>query len=154
MDTHAPHESKTVNIFKWMAFGCLAVLLLCVSIFLYWLYQPTDVLEIHNAPFPTRSIRPNAEPDGVIILTVDYCKKINAKGTLRMSFVSNSREIFLPIADEKQPPGCHNTQLPILLPKDIVPDTYRIKFHVIYNVNPIRNNVPIDFESKPFEVVP
>lgn len=133
----------------YIAMGLLAV---AVGIFLYWTYQPDDVLEVRNAPVPIRTIREHPAADGVVILKVDYCKKVSATGRVRISFVSKSREVFLPVGEDKQPPVCMLTEYPVLIPHEILGDTYKIKFRITYQINPIKTHIE-EFESKEFEVV-
>lgn len=132
----------------------LAVLLVvAISTVLVWIYQPTSVLAVYNTPFPVRTLHTNTTPDGVVILTLDYCKKIAVDGTLRLSFVSATREVFLPITSDKGPVGCvHDIEFPIIVPKDLIPDTYHVHFRSTYRINPFRT-VTEQFDSKNFKVV-
>lgn len=137
-----------------LAYLALGIVAACVAVFTYWGLQPTNVLEIKNSPFPTRSVRTNAEPDGVIILTIDYCKNTTKRGEVRTSFVSTTREIFLPIATEQYDKGCRKEEVPVLIPKDLPTDNYRLKFTARYDINPLKEDVPIIFESQEFHVNP
>lgn len=147
---HVPSTVKTAN--KVLAVGLL-IATLGLGLILYWSLQNTKVLDIHNAPFPARTIREHPTPDGVVILSVDYCKTRNIDGEVRESFVSSSREVFVPVAPEKGPKGCQKTEVPVIIPVNLPPDTYKIKFHVTYNLNPLKKNVTQDFESTQFTVV-
>ena len=139
---------------RWAVYALLTTMVIMGALTFYWLLQPRNPLEVRNAPFPIRTIRPEAHPDGVVILKVDYCKKTNAVGRVRTSFVSPTREVFLPIAEDKQSATCQVAEIPVLIPKSIPPDTYVIKFRVTYDINPLVRNVVSEFESKPFEVKP
>jgi hypothetical protein len=88
-------------------------------------------------------------------MTVNLCKNTDAVGKVRTSFVSQSREIFLPVSDEKLPKGCLNNQeVPVLIPKDLPPDTYKVTFRVTYDLNPVKKSVVNEFESRSFVVDP
>lgn len=147
-----PHQSKTNKFISWVVVGALVVIGISIAIFLKWSFASDNVLVVNNSPFPVRSVRPHAESNGVIILNVDYCKNVNIKGQVRTSFVSSSREVFLPVSDENQATGCHQTEVPILIPKDLPPDTYKIKFRATYDLNPLKKNVVSEFESQQFRV--
>ncbi len=138
-------------------YAAMTLLTLGVGLFVYWSVAGNDVLEIHNAPVPVRSIREHPQADGVIILKIDYCKKMNATGRVRTSFVSPSREVFLPVSEDKQPAQCNAGQkdpieLPILIPKDLPAGIYRIHFRAVYQVNPLKEVIE-EFDSKEFEIV-
>lgn len=143
---------KKSKIINRLLIGALTLAFIGVGVILYWLNQPTDVLEIKNAPFPVRTIRETAHRDGVVILKIDYCKKIKATGRVRTSYVSKTREVLLPISEDKQEPACREVELPVLVPRDLQPDEYRIHFRVIYDINPLKRAEPIEFESQPFKV--
>lgn len=140
------------KVLSKIAYVALALSAIAVGILIYWASANTKVLDIHNAPFPVRTIREHPTAGGVIILKVDYCKTRDINGSLRMSFVSPSREIFLPVTTERGPKGCNKTEVPILVPKEIPADTYRIKFRVTYNINPLKGNIVQEFESQPVVV--
>lgn len=123
-----------------------AIILGAGGVLTYWAYQSKDVLKVNNEPFPVR------KTGEVIVLNVDYCKNLKVKGDLRMSFLSATSESFLPIAKEDGPKGCRQVDFPILLPKDLPPDTYRVKFRVVYEINPIKKGVVSEFQSQEFSV--
>lgn len=136
-----------------VVFLALAIIASSIGVFAYWAVQANEPLEITNSPFPVRIIRQDSAPDGVLILTVDYCKTSDLSGRIRTSFVSSSRETFLPISEEHLPKGCNrNVEVPVIIPKDLAPDTYRIKFRTTYNINPIKSSVVREFESRPFTI--
>lgn len=143
-------KSKIVNWVSLIALGIVGIILALLA---YWSLQKTEVLQINNAPFPVRTIREHPTAAGVVILNTDYCKKLDVTGRLRISFVSSSREVFLPITDERQEKGCYKSEVPVLIPKDIQPDKYHIHFRVVYSINPLRNQVIEEFDSQEFEVV-
>lgn len=142
------HERQIHKIF-YLLLGVIGAGLVVLG---YWALQNEKTLEIRNSPFPVRTIRSEASPAGVVILNVDYCKHTDIKGRLRMSFVSQSREIFLPVTEETNTEGCHVNEVPIILPKDIPADTYKVKFVVTYKLNPLKSNIPVEFESQTFKV--
>lgn len=147
------HPPKSTRIANWIIALALVVVAISIGVFLKWSFASEKILEIYNSPFPARVVNdPSGNTGGIVFLKSDYCKSSNMKGTLRISYVSQSREIFLPISPEQLPKGCDTRDVPILIPKDLVPDTYKIKFRSTYNINPLKQGIVTDFESQPFEV--
>lgn len=145
---HPSTASKVGNYFLYVALGVVGV---AVAIVLLWLFAPNDVLKVNNSPVPVRTIREHPTADGVIILKVDFCKNTDAVGRVRTSFTSPSREIFLPVGEDKQAAGCEVREVPILIPHEIPGGKYKVKFRIDYEVNPIKT-VTEEFESLEFEV--
>lgn len=154
IDPNPEHQTKTTRAINWFVLAALVVIAIGIGIFLKWSFQDEKILEVKNSPFPVRTIRDHPTSGGVIILNTDYCKYQEIEGNLRVSYVSDTREVFLPIAKERGPVGCQKVEVPILIPSDIPPDTYRIKFRVTYDLNPIKKNVEVNFESQPVQVDP
>ncbi len=148
------HQTKTAkNINKFFVLA-LVIIAICLGVILKWSIEGNEPLVIKNSPFPTRSVRANAEANGVIILTIDYCKNTEVQGEVRTSFVSETREIFAPLAKERYEPGCRKQEVPILIPKDLPADDYKLKFIARYDINPLKKQVPVTFESQTFHVNP
>jgi hypothetical protein len=153
MDTtpHPNFKERFAHIVVWviLAVACLVILRLVT-----WGTAPTDVIEVKNAPVPVRTIRPVAQADGVVFLDVDFCKKTDAVGRLRMSFVNErrSREVFTPVAEERQKAACERRELAIAIPHDISTDTYHVHFRIEYQLNPLKRVVE-EFDSKDFKVI-
>ncbi len=142
------------KVFNWIAAGALLIIMVGIGRILTWSLASANVLEINNSPFPVRTIREHPSADGVVILQVNFCKNIDIEGNLRISFVSESREVFLPLSVERSAKECRETEVPVLLPKGLPPDIYKVKFRVTYNINPIKKGIVEEFESQKFEVVP
>lgn len=145
---------KRISRVMYVAMGIIAI---AVIVFAYWSLQPRQVLEVRNNPFPVRTIREHPTADGVVILKVDVCKHQDVVGRTRTSFVSPSREVFLPVAEEKLPVGClkdakgNPAEVPVLIPHDLPGGEYKVKFSVRYQINPIKS-VTEEFETKSFIV--
>lgn len=148
------HQTKTSRIINWFLVIALAIVAVGIGIILKWSFANENVLTIKNSPFPVRTVREHPEANGVVILNVDYCKNIGVNGRIRTSFVSETREVFLPLADENIPKGCQTREIPVLIPKDLLPDTYKIKFRATYDVNPLKKAIVSEFETKEFRVDP
>lgn len=153
MSDDYPKSKRALAYFAYFALGVISVILLVLG---FWTFGARDVLEINNAPVPVRTILPNATADGIIVLRVDYCKKVKATGKVRTSFVSKTREIFLPANIDTQAPECYigdkAREIPIFIPHEIEPGEYKIHFRVAYQVNPLKSVIE-EFDSKPFVVV-
>lgn len=144
--------SKVSRLTNYVVVGALILTALSLGILFKWATASEEVLQIKNAPFPVRTIREHTTPNGVVIMNVNFCKTSDVKGTVRTSFISSSREIFLPVRPEPGPKQCLETEVPVVIPKDIPADTYKIKFRVTYDLNPLKKNVINEFESKEFVV--
>lgn len=151
-DTHPTRATKVINKFVLLA---LVVIAVSLGIFLKWSFASTNVLEVKNSPFPARVVAdPTGETGGIVFLHAEYCKHAGVEGVNRISYVSKNREVFLPIAPERLEEGCEARDVPVVIPKDLPKDTYQIKFRVEYDINPVKQDVVVNFESQPFEVGP
>jgi len=139
-------STKRINRFVVLA---LMIIAIGLGIMFYWATRSEQPITLNQDPFPTRTIRDHPTAGGVVYLTADYCKHTSAEGDLRISFVSESRETFLPLTKERSDMGCHKTELVVLIPENIEPDTYRIKLALTYDINPLKQNVTQQFHSKP-----
>ncbi len=147
------HPSKSSKWFNRIILAALVVVAIGLGIIFHWSFANDEVLVIKNSPFPARVVAdPTGATGGVVFLTADYCKDSSLEGKIRISYVSASREVFLPLAPEKLEKGCNKAEVPVVIPKDLAVDTYKIKFHAIYDINPLKQNVMVDFESQPFKV--
>lgn len=153
METNEQSESLTpkqraVNIATFISLGIITAGL---GIFLYWLFQSEKVIQVNNEPFPV-SIIDDHVSQKVVVLKVDFCKYQNVEGDLRVSFLNDNHEEFLPITRERSEKGCRVSDLPILVPETIKPGKYRIKFTVRYDVNPLKRDIPNEFVSQEFTI--
>lgn len=153
-DTEPIKPSGRSKFLVKLAIGAMVFATLGVALMLYWSFQSNDVMNVNKIPIPTRTIRDHPTAGGVVILTIDYCKKQNATGTARTSFVSSSREVFLPIHQERTPVGCGEIEYPVLIPKDIVPDVYTIKIRTVHDINPLKRGIVREFQSMPVHIDP
>lgn len=143
-------QTKVNRRGAWVAGIALVITALLVIRLLTWSLAREDILVVNNSPFPTRTF--TSQSDNFVILETDYCKTASINGNTRMSFVSSTREIFLPVVPERLEAGCNKTTVPIPIPKDLPPDTYKIVFRVTYDINPIKENIVSQFESRTFMV--
>lgn len=151
----AAHEQSTRNkLANWFIFGALIVIALSLGVILKWGLQSENILTVKNSPFPVRTIRQHAEQGGVVILSVDLCKNTNDVGRVRTSFISSSREVLLPVSEERLGKGCLAQEIPVVVPKDLPADTYKIKFTVTYDINPLKKGIVNSFESREFPIDP
>jgi hypothetical protein len=148
---HPTHTTKVLN--KVFAVALLAIAA-GLGLILMWSLDNKQVLTANSTPFPIRTIRDHPTAGGVVFVNVDYCKTKSIDGELRVSFVSPSREVFLPLTRERSEAGCRVTELPILIPKDIPADQYKIKFRLTYDKNPLKQDETSTFETQPVTVDP
>jgi hypothetical protein len=142
--------TRKINLF---ILGALVIIAIGLGIILNWAFASEDVLELKKDPIPSRVLGDESNNTlGVVFLDLDYCKKSSAEGQIRTSFVSETREVFLPMNQERAQKGCNKAELPVLIPKDLAPDTYRVRLRSIYNINPLKQGIVEEFYSKPFTI--
>ncbi len=147
---HPTTTTKTLNKFFAVA---LVVVAIALGVFLKWSFESSAPLVVNNSPFPARvESDPTGKTGGTIYLTVDFCKNTDKHGQVRWSYLSASREQFVPIVEEKFPKGCDKREIPVVIPTNLSQDTYIVKFRVTYDLNPIKKNVPVEFESQPVNI--
>jgi hypothetical protein len=135
-----------------LVYVALFIIAACIGLLTLWSFQPENILEIRNSPFPTRTLTGEPNTSQVVVMSADYCKTYEIEGRLRMSFKSKTREIFLPETSEDTAKGCVQTEIAVFLPKDLPPDRYRVHFSATYNLNPLKKNVTQEFDSAEFDV--
>lgn len=153
------HKQTTEDEFmpsrKTRAMNKLAVIAIVIAaialfIIMRWSFADTNILEVKNSPFPAKVVPdPTKQTGGVVLLNADFCKNKDITGEVRTSYVSKSREVFLPLTQDTNETGCQNTVVPVVIPLNLARDTYIIKFHVSYKLNPIKQDVVSIYESKP-----
>lgn len=143
-------ETKPKRWEPGVLYSAVALVGAAMALAIYWALIPLDVLQIKNDPVPVRpptNTRGNAE-----ILTHDFCKLANTKGTLRMSFVGETKEVFLPLTAENSSKKCDpKTELPVVIPQDLTPGKYHVHFRATYHPNPLRTVVE-EWDSQEFTV--
>lgn len=144
--------SKNAKRINFIIASALIAIAISLGILLTWALQSEDVLNVKQSPIPVRTVRDTPTGDGVVILNLDYCKNANIEGDMRISFVSTTREQFLPIVKERSAPGCSKTESPILIPKDLPADEYQIKIRVTYDVNPLKQKIIEEFKSETINI--
>lgn len=144
-------QPRSSKILTWIASVSLLFIAFGVAVLLRWSFASEDVLQIKNSPFPSRLIA--NQTDRYVVLDTEYCKNQDINGKLRISFVNESEEKFLPIINEELFKGCSNNSIPIALPKDLTPGDYKVKFRATYNINPLKQNVVVEFESREFKLI-
>lgn len=146
-------DVRHTRIFSFLGVGVLVAAVIAIAVVIFWVNQPSDVLEIRNQPVPVRTIRSAAHPEGVVILKYSYCKNYNTEGRVRTSFVSQSSEIFLPVATDRTDKTClDNIEVPVLVPPQIVSGKYKLHFRATYQINPLKQAI-IEWDSQEFEIV-
>lgn len=145
-----PKIGKLINL---MVVAALVIVSLGVAIFLKWSFQNENIITVKNEPFPTQ-VLPDASHDtgGILLVTVDYCKNQEVEGDLRVSYVSKSTEYFTPITKERGEKGCRKVELPTVIPKELPQDTYKLRFRIVYDLNPIKKDIVSEFYSDEFKV--
>ncbi len=146
------HPTKVTRVINKFVVLALVIIAVGIGVFLNWSLETSSPLVVKNSPFPARTVPPEASAHDVIVLDIDYCKNTDKQADVRTSYVSETREVFLPIVKEQYDKGCFRQEIPIVIPADLAPDTYRLKFTATYNLNPIRQSVQVIFESQEFTI--
>jgi hypothetical protein len=134
---------------KYFIYVGLFVILAAGGSVVYWVYAPSQVLQVHNGPVPVRPQTQRA--DDLVFLIVNYCKLRNIPGTVRRYLVSSTVRIPLPLQTDTGPVACTQADVPLLVPKGVEPDTYHVHIDVDYQVNPLKM-VTERIDSQPFTV--
>lgn len=142
-------EVKSIKILTVFGYAAMSIILLGLLLFSYWSFQPTKVLVFNKSPIPVRVVGNDGER--IVVMKADYCKKLSVTGRVRTSFLSASQEFFLPVSEDRQPEGCHDVEVPVLVPKTVTPGIYKIHFRVEYRINPIRTVVE-EIDSAEFTI--
>lgn len=145
-------ESKWDKRINRIIAVALVFIAICLGVMLTWATADNEPISLNQSPLPTRTIRDHPTAGGVVYLTADFCKNTDSHGELRISFVSDSHEVFLPMTKEESSKGCHKSELVVLIPENIEPNTYRIKLALTYDVNPLKRNIKQTFYSKPIVI--
>lgn len=137
-------KDSYLNVATRIALAFITLFVVMVS---YWQYQPSKVLTV-DQPLKVTSVVDSK----FVLLSATYCKNVRSTGTIRISFVSTTLEVFSPMAAESMPTGCHkDQQLPVLIPAALPAGTYYIKFNATYKVNPIKT-FNVIFKTEQFKV--
>lgn len=131
-------------------YSALALAGVAVAIIYYWAVVPLDIIRLNNGPVPARP--PQNQANNAEIFTHNICKLTDDHGTLRISFVGNNKETFLPVMSENSPKQCNdNLDYPIVVPSDLEPGKYHVHFRATYKPNPIRTIIE-EWDSQEFEI--
>jgi hypothetical protein len=145
----------TLNAKKIFGYGALLITALLVITFVRWTFEGRkSVLVINNDPVPVKPPEVNIQ-DGVVFLTIDYCKNRDAHGATEVYLVGEQYGAKIPIAwpEDKTPKGCAVlSAVPVNIPAQTPTDTYHVVFEIRYATNPIKESYTI-FRSRSFKVV-
>lgn len=151
--TTPPKPTQTTRVINKLIYLALITVSIALGIMIYWSLATDTPLEVKNSPFPARVVAdPTGETGGTVYLKAVYCKNTDAIGTARISFLSKSREQFIPLVEEKEKQGCGEREFPVIIPTNLSEDEYRIRFRVLYDLNPLKKQIPVEFESQPVNI--
>lgn len=132
-----------------LLYAGLSAATIMAAVLLYWTLVTPRVLTVNNGPVPVRPTTQAA--DQLVFLNVNYCKNVKVTGTVRRTLVSKTVRIVLPIQTDNGPTGCTQVDVPLLIPKQIAPDTYTVHIEVTYQVNPLKQVIET-IDSQPFTI--
>lgn len=148
------NRRQALNNLLFFSLGLIAV---GVGILVFWMFQPSDVLTVSNEPVPVKYNTIKARE--AQILNVNFCKNIKAHGRLVRSIESTTSKLQTPEVQEPTLPECREYKLDdenplkVPIPAHAEPDTYIIRFHIVYDINPLKRGVVEEFVSQPFQIV-
>jgi len=145
-------RKESANLQAKIVYALLLVPVVLLGLMWYWLVFPAQVLEIKKLPIPVTKPE-NIKSGRILSLMFDYCKHIDAQGTVEATLVSDKSVIMLPTYTERLPQGCSKVTAPMILPYTIIEQDYHIHYKVTYKVNPIREVVE-EFDSQEFTLNP
>lgn len=148
------HQSPRTKLANKAVLVAMLVIALSLGLIMKWAFQSETVIDVKQQPFPVRTIREHPTAAGVVFVKANLCKTQDVQGQVRVSFVSESREIFLPLAPEKLDKGCINQEIPVLIPYEIPAGVYKIKFRATYNLNPLKKGIVEEFTTKEVTIDP
>jgi hypothetical protein len=122
-----------------LTYATLSVMAVGGSLYLYWSFQSTKVLDIKNTPVPVRPQEIN--PEATVILHYNYCKRSDVHGVVTGAIVSSSTKILLPDAEEITPKTCKEFDVPVIIPGQTTDGVYHLEYTAVYRVNPLKVSV-------------
>lgn len=117
-----------------------------------WSYQSDNVIDIKQP------IEVKGEPvakDSIVILKIDYCKRIDTKGVVERKLVSDRAEYLFPTTKDATEAECGKIEAPTLLPVlpvGATPGVYHIEYIVTYDINPLKTGIVEEFKTEEFKV--
>jgi hypothetical protein len=129
-----------------------AVLLLPALFLIYVAYillGPINPLTINKVTVET----PTVDTKGVLMYRFDYCKHVKEDATVFRQFVpSNGGDpITFPSVLSIARNGCASTVVPLAVLPGTKPGKYRLKGHLIYQINGLRT-VSVDYLTAEFTI--
>jgi hypothetical protein len=144
-----PKPTQRQRILRYVLYTIVGLAVGVAFLFLFWVVQSPNVLDVKNSPFPIRP--PVVAQDDIIWVKANYCKNSDAKGELVVRLIGKRSIIRLPYGNEAQAAGCVDRELPIPIPEYATDDVYYIQFDVTYQVNPIKTQM-VTMRSQEFTV--
>lgn len=138
------------NIFYYASMTILLIAAFLMIYTSYLLFAPVKVIEPNVQPY--KVVESEAKAGEEVTYTVDYCKYIDAPGTITRQLIAegvavNSQEqaVFLPS-------GCPlRKDIKVKLPLDLASGEYYIRINLEYRVNAVRT-VEYEFITESFHV--
>lgn len=153
-----PEETrvKLENSHKFYILAVISILLgtLTLVLGIFWAVFPYDPLVMKQEPVPVLSKQYNRGQSAQF--KFEFCKTVNAEGEVERFLVSDDLEIRLPSYTEQLEKGCHDITSDVRIPDDgsvLVPGRYFVRFHVTYQLSPLKRTVVEDVRTEAFDIV-
>lgn len=119
----------------------LVVLSGLAMLYLAYLYTmpftPNPPITVTNNPAPVRPDLIN--PEAVVIVSPEICKKIAARAQVSRVLVSDTTQILLNDYTNYLPKGCSTPKLTAIIPSNTPDGKYHIEYTVVYQLSQFKN---------------
>jgi len=129
------HRARKLTIASWVAMGTTVFLL---GLLMYWSILPfKPILEIPNNKMFVINKGNTVNAGENLLLHYKYCKRGDGLGLITR-YLQDNQVITLPDVNSKQPGGCGEATIPVMIPSNTPTDTYTFHATVTYKVSPIK----------------
>lgn len=129
------------RVLQFLAFCTVGLAIVAGLVTILW---SSDNRVVYETYYPEGklgwAVRPDrVAPDQNVIVTLDYCKKLDTHGTVLVRLVGKESILRIPWPDaEEQPKHCSKQEIPVVIPAFARDDEYYIDFEIESHLNPIK----------------
>ena len=127
----------------------LTIMLVFLGIFFFWMLYPYKVIDFK----PIELVKKEYQAGEPLEIVITYCKYMPLPATMSRQFMNGIIFTLSDAISSNVSTGCGtNISADIIIPKELLPDTYIYKQTMVYEVNPIRDIIVV-FETPEFKIV-
>lgn len=130
---------------------CVFIILGGVALFIYWLFQPVDIIK-SKSPFPL--VKKEYKKGEILEYISDYCKYTDQIPIQVKRQLIDGYAYDLPVSTNTNfPKGCGNIHVPVPLyiPMIIPAGKYHIRVYATYQINPLKTYTYV-WDTEEFEL--